>query len=241
MSRRWIRIVALVATGGLAMVSCGGSDDDSSDAEPAASEVSTESDSGSDAAGSGDDGTDDAADDAGDDVGGSGSNDDAQQSLDDVGVDMDLDELEDTVGNFSTGEGGGVVTIDGADVTFEATGVCISQGEDFVAEGLGQTSDGEPAWVGISASVDDLDGDGEPDHTVDVTVEVGKIELFGSGPDDAPNYSASYIEAYASPDTVIEYELADGRISGSGRIQDFNGVAIPFGESAEMTFEASCT
>lgn len=171
----------------------------------------------------------------------SGTNDEAQESLDDAGVDIDLDELEDDIGDFSTGEGGGVVTIDGVAYTFEATGVCVYQGTDFVAEGLGQDPDGGPAWVSISASMEDFDGDGTEGPSIDVFVDPGRTELFGDSPDDAPAFSASYWEGFGDASQEIVYELSDGRISGSGPVQDFNGIAWPFGESREMSFEASCT
>src|SRR5690606_16045547 len=141
---------------GLVLAACGGDDDAAADTpvveQPVAREEPAAADP-TDAAGSdvGDDGADgDAADagaadaDGGDDGDGPTGLDDVQESLDDAGVDLDLEELEETIGNFSTGEGGGVVTIDGVAYTFGATAVCIFQGTDFVAEGLGQDPDGNP-------------------------------------------------------------------------------------------------
>lgn len=238
--------MSLAVVAGLLVAACGG-DDDEPAAEPAEAsadgEAADTSGDGSGDAGSDDDGSDDDSsgdDGSGTNDGGAGTNDEAQESLDDAGVDLDLDELEETVGNFSTGEGGGTVTIDGVVYTFEATGVCVVQGTDFVAEGLGQDPEGNPAWVSISASMEDFDGDGTEGPSIDVFVEPGKTELFGEGPDDAPDFSASYFEGIADPSQEIVYELSDGRITGRGPVQDFNGVAFPFGESREMSFEASC-
>lgn len=237
MRRDHLTKMSLAIAAGLLVAACGG--DDEPAAEPPADEVTDEM---TDAAGddTADDAGGEAAEDAGDgdgDAGGAGTNDEAQESLDDAGVDLDLDELEETVGNFSTGEGGGTVTIDGVAYTFESTAVCIVQGDDFVAEGLGQDPDGNPAWVSINASRDDFDGDGEAGPYIDVYVEPGRVELFGEGPDDAPDFAASYFDGFGEE---ITYELNDGRITGSGPISDFNGVAIPFGETGEMTFEAFC-
>lgn len=241
MFRDHTRTAALIVAAGLLVAACGGSDDEPAADEPAAESAGTDepadetSDETSD--GTSDVASDEAMDEPDD---GSGTNDDAQQSLDDAGVDMDLDELEEDIGALSTGDGGGVVTIDGTAYTFEATGVCISQGDDFVAEGLGQDPEGNPAWVSISASMEDFDGDGTEGPSIDVFVEPGRLELFGEGPDDAPDFSASYWEGFGDASQEIVYELDGGSISGSGPVQDFNGVAWPFGESREMSFEASC-
>lgn len=236
MTRRMVRNWTLVIASGALIAACGGSDDDEPAAEPAAASDGASDDS------SGDDGAGDesSGDDTGDDESGAGSNDEAQDALDDAGVDMDLDELEETVKGFSSGEGGGVVTINGEAYTFEATGVCLVQGTDFVAEGLGSAPDGTPVWVSINHTMDDFDGDGEEGASIDVFVEVGKTELFGSGADDQPNWSASYYEGFGDDSRAISAELSGTTISGSGPISDYNGIAIPFGETAEMTFEANC-
>lgn len=240
MKQAYRRMTAVLITGGLVFAGCGGDDDSDSSSEP----VSQDDAGADDATDTGDDGSDAGADDdsGGDDsdLDGSGSNDEAQESFDDAGVDMDLDELEESIGGMGSGDGGGVVTIDGGEYPFEANGVCLAQGTDFVAEGLGQTPDGEPAWVSISMSNDDFDGDGDESQYIDVFVEVGKTELFGSGGDDQPDWSASYTDEFENPDMEIVAELNGSTASGNGPIQDYNAVAIPFGESVDMSFEASC-
>lgn len=234
MKRDHPKLMTLAVTAGLVLAACGGDDTTTSD-PPAAEQPAAEQPPAADA-GAGSDGSD--GDGGGDD---GSTQDDAQQSLDDAGVDLDLESLEETIGNFSTGEGGGVVTIDGVAYTFGATGVCIFQGTDFVAEGLGQDPDGNPAWVSIGLGMDDLDGDGVDGPTVDIFVEPGRTELFGEGPDDAPDFTASYWDGFSDPSEEIVYELSNGVARGSGPVVDYSGIAIPFGEQGEMTFEASCT
>lgn len=239
----------LVAVG-CTLAACGGSDEAGAEAESEESSVGgtdddeVEIDDASDSEGGG-------ADDAGgsdgaggsDEAGGAGSNGEAQQSLDDAGVDLDLDALEESAAGFSTGDGGGTVTIDGVDYGFEAD-ICIAQGPSFVAEGLAEAPDGTPAWVSISHEADgfDFDGDGEGDATLDVFVEVGRAEMFGSGGDDQPDWSASKIDSAAmsmGEDLTVDFD--GNNITGGGPISDYNGVAIPFGETAPMTFEAACS
>ena len=216
--------------GVLALAACGGSDDSgSNDSDGGADDASAGS--VSDASGeSGESGDVDA------DADGAGSNEEAQESLDDAGVDLDLDELEETVTGFSTGEGGGVVTIDGVAYEYVAE-ICIVQGTDFVASGPGQDPDGTPAWVEVESSVGfDFDGDGTDDPSASVSVSVGQTELFGSGPDDQPHF---YAESNVY-DQSITYTLDDGQMTGSGEMTDRNDYEN-YDKSYPVTFEASCT
>lgn len=206
-----LAIVALLALGATA---CGGSDDSSAGETPAPDEPAPDNADGEQPES---------------DASGDGSNDAAQENLDDAGVDVDLEELEETVGGFSTGEGGGVVTIDGVGYTFTAE-VCVDQAPDFVAAGPGQSDDGTLAWVDVSLG-DETDGESS------VSVAVGKTELFGSGADDQPDFFA--INYGGSSE--FTFTLEGGQTSGSGEIQDYNGIAVAFGERVPFTYEASCS
>ena len=260
-------LAAALVLGAAAVAGCGGSDDASPEDSSAAGEVDTGADSptstdtptgtdtgagtptGTDAgAGTVDDGS--VADETApgsaatesDDADGDGSNDPAQQGMDDAGIDLDLDELEETVTGFNTGDGGGRVTIDGSDYTFDAS-VCIAQGPSFLAQGPGTGPDGTPAWFDISYSEDyDFDSDGELDTSLDLFIEVGKTEMFGEGSDDQPDWAASKVDSASmtfGEDISVEFDGTT--LSGSGPINDFNGVAVPFGETAPMTFQATCS
>jgi hypothetical protein len=207
-------VIASVLT--FATAACGGSDDSSDSDSATAPDATTASEASGD------------VEEAEDDASGDGSNDDAQENLDEAGVDLDLEELEETVGGFSTGEGGGVVTINGIAYTFEAE-ICVDQAPDFVAAGPGASDDGTPAWVDVSLG-DESDGEST------VTVEVGKTELFGSGGDDQPDFYAGNFGDFND----FTFTLEGGQASGSGEIQDYNGVAVAFGERLPFTFEAVC-
>ena len=223
------RTIGVVMVGVLALVACGGSDDSSGGSDDSSNE--SVADSADSSGGSVADSADDSSDDDGD-----GSNDEAQESLEEAGVDLDLDELEETVTGFSTGDGGGVVTIDGVAYEYVAE-ICIVQGTDFVASGPGQGSDGTPAWVEVESSVGfDFDGDGTDDPSASVSVSVGQTELFGSGPEDQPRY---YAESNVY-DQSLTYTLDGGRMMGSGEMTDRNDYEN-YDKSYPVTFEASCS
>jgi hypothetical protein len=208
-----ISMLAVTAAGGLVIAACGGSDDQAS---PGASPVQSSADTS-------------AAETEMDDP------DAAQAALDDAGADVDLEEYADNLSGFNTGEGGGVVTIDGVPWTYTAE-VCIAQDLDFIAAGPGESPDGTPAWIDVTASGDfDVDGDGENDRIVDVYVTVGQTGMFGGGSEDDPDYAASSMFSEG-----LTFTLDGGRISGSGEIEDYNGIAIPYGERRPVTFEAAC-
>jgi hypothetical protein len=233
-------IPAVLTAAALALAACGGSSDDGGGI--ADNPGVTEQDSGANERDSSTNEQDSGDGGSGDDVTGDGSNDEAQQNLDDAGLDIDLDALEDTVAGFSTGDGGGVVNIADDVYTFEAQ-ICVAQGASFTASGPGTSAAGVPAWVDISYSNDfDFDGDGASDVTVDLSVEVGKTEVFGSGGDDEPSFSANKIDsATLKSGEDITFTFDGNTISGAGPIADFSGVAVPFGETVPMTFDATCT
>jgi hypothetical protein len=86
----------------------------------------------------------------------------------------------------------------------------------------------------------DIDGDGDDDFSFDVAIEPD------AGPDvdldTLPDFYAIKVE---SDDFTQGQDIAvtlDGsHLFGSGPIEDFNGIAIPEGESRPMTFDATCT
>jgi hypothetical protein len=112
-----------------------------------------------------------------------------------------------------------------------------------VAAGVGAGPDGTPAWIDISYAADsDFDGDGVEDVTLDIMVEVGKTEVFGSGADDQPDWSASKLDSSSMQmGEEIDVTFDGNSITRSGPIEDFYAVAVPFGESVPMTFEATCS
>ena len=118
---------------------------------------------------------------------GAGSNDEAQESLEEAGVDLDLDELEETVTGFSTGDGGGVES---------------SVGFDFDGDG----TDDPSASVSVSVGQTELFGSGPEDQPryyaesnvydqgLAYTLDGGR--MMGSGEmtdrNDYENYDKSY-------------------------------------------------
>jgi hypothetical protein len=225
---------------GLLVASCGGSSEESSDdsvREPVSEESAGEA-SGSDEA--------DASSD--DD---SGSNEETEENS---GLDLDLDELEETIGDFSTGEGVGIVTIDGVTYEFEGE-LCVAFEGDISIEGPGMTPDGDPFWGEISigeteradlaeagfddATLDSFFGDNESATDASVEVEIGRTELFGSGPDDKPDYTASIV--LDNPlEGEITFEADATNVTGSGQIIDANNVALGFGETLPFEFSGGC-
>lgn len=218
-----------IASVGLLLSACGAGSDDASDqgapAVPDASEQDT--DSGQDADG-GQDGTTDE---------------DVQQQLDDNGVDVDLGEMSDGMSDFNTGEGGGTIVIDGLVYEYDAE-VCIAFETDLTIDGPGTGPDGTPFWGSISVSelnrsdmeelgilpvegIDALFGDKESGMSVEVDVDVGRTDMFGSGPDDLPQYSAATL----LDDPVlgsIEYEVNGAEVSGSGEMVADASTSVPF-------------
>jgi hypothetical protein len=226
------------------LASCGGSSGDSSgdDSDSASETPATEAiDS---------DGGDTSSDD--DSEAAAGSNEEAEGE-NDLGI--DLDELEESIGDFSTGEGGGAVIIDGASYEFEGE-ICIFFEDEITIEGPGETADGDPFWGAINigetlredlagagideATLDTFFGDKESAIDASVEVEIGRTELFGSGPDDQPDYNASIV--LDNPlEGEITYAAAGTSVTGSGLMVDGNYVVLEFGETVEFEFTGSCS
>jgi len=217
-----------IASVGLFLSACGGSDDAT---DPGVPSVPDAAEQDSDA---GQDGT---------------SDDDVQQQLDDNDVDVDLGEISGEMSDFNTGEGGGSIVIDGLTYEYEAE-VCIAFEGDLTIDGPGVGPDGTPFWGSIGVSelnraemeelgmmpeqaLDALFGDKDEGMSVEVDVDVGRTDMFGSGPDDLPSYSAATLLGEPLMGE-IEYELSGDGVSGSGQMVDDTFTSVPF------EFSGSC-
>lgn len=109
----------------------------------------------------------------------------------------------------------------------------------FFLFGYGTSSAGDPVEVDISGDTDDVDGDGTPDVNFDMYV-VPDLDA-GDSVSSLPDFFASKVETstYTEGEDV-ELVITGTTVSGSGPIEDFNGVAIPIGETRPMTFEVRC-
>lgn len=193
---------------------------------------------------------------------------DADEILDDLGAGDLLDDLadgefdegslddlmesaEDMAESFG-GSGSGTVEINGDTIDFTSE-VCFAGQGDFTIEGAGETADGTPVWVSIDQSTDTREemaefmseeildtmfGDADTMTNSNLEVEYGRSEMFGSGPDDMPSFSA--FSGVGSEDQLT-MELSDSGASGSGEATDFNFVSGDFEERFPFTFEASCS
>lgn len=243
-----------LALGVLTLAACGGSDDGSASPGTGDGDGSETVESVTPADDQGDAGNEAVAD-ADADTGVDNDSGDDVDSIDDI---VDLDELEDQLSNFSTGEGGGTITIDGVAYTFEAE-VCIAGPVafgSFIAEGAGTTPDGEPFYGDISldrteradmedfvdeAVLETMFPDGaEVLEDVSISVAVGQGGMFEDAPADQPNWDASTVLGEGMFGVSVDYQLDGTTFSGSGQISDLNGVAAPFGDTVPFEFTASC-
>ena len=223
-----------IASVGLLLSACGGSDDVSDQGAPAAPDASEQGTDGGQTDGGGQDG----------DGGQDGTSDeDVQQQLDENGVDVDLDEIGEGMSDFNTGEGGGTIVIDGLAYEYDAE-VCIAFETDLTIDGPGTGPDGTPFWGSISVTelnrtemeelgmmpvqaLDALFGDKESGTSVEVDVEVGRTDMFGSGPDDLPQYSAATLLGEPILGS-IDYVVSGAEVSGSGEMVDDAFASVPF-------------
>lgn len=240
----------------LVLSSCGGGSEDLGTADTDTEPVATDASPGTDDTGADDTGTDGVGTDGAAST--DGSNDDATTSI--PGADVDLEGLQESVGEMidqlNTGEGGGTVTV--ADVTYTVDAeVCIVQGTDLTVEGLATGSDGSSAWVSVSHSVMHRDemaahmdeqalkilfADAETVTDASVSVSVGQTDMFGAGTtDDQPSWYAAGGGSMSFDNSSLEFQVADDGASGSGQAVDENGVAIPYGEVAPITFDVGCS
>ncbi len=160
-----------------------------------------------------------------------------------------IEELEDLVESFS-GSGSGTVEINDTTITFTSE-QCIAFQNDLSIEGPGTTSDGDPAWVRISHTVDSraelaefldeelleqLYGDAETIVDASLDIDYGRTELLGSGAYDQPSFSAS-----SSVGTdEMQVEVSGSSIQGTGTAADYNGIAGDFDAAFPFTFAAGC-
>ena len=135
---------------------------------------------------------------------------------------------------------GGVVAIAGEQWIFVAE-LCTDEG-GLVVAGPGAGPDGTPAWVHVSVDTStDFDGDGQLDTSATVAVQVGRTDLSVEPSEDHPDYYATSTRTGSFEYREFEHTLEDGRLFGSGEIQDYNAIALSFGEAAGFTFDVGCT
>ncbi|MEQ8840957.1 MAG: hypothetical protein RIB98_08245 [Acidimicrobiales bacterium] len=162
-----------------------------------------------------------------------------------------MENAEDMAESFG-GSGSGTVSINDETISF-ASEICFAGQGDFTIEGAGETADGTPVWVSIDQSTDSREdmedfmseemldtmfGDADTMTNASFDVEYGRAELFGSGDDTMPNFSA--FSGVGSEDQLT-MELSGNGASGSGEATDFNFVSGDFEERYPFTFEASCS
>lgn len=176
-----------------------------------------------------------------------------QPQLDGLPAQLDgldtIEELEDLAESLS-GSGTGTVDINGTTITFTSD-QCIAFQDDLSIEGPGTTSDGDPAWVRISHTVDSraelaefieeellqqLYGDAETIVDAAIDIDYGRTELFGSGAYDQPSFSAS--TSVGTDD--MQVEVSGSSIQGTGTAVDYNGIAGEFDATFPFSFAAGC-
>lgn len=152
--------------------------------------------------------------------------------------DTGLDDADPPVIDDGTGDQGstdsmqGLITIGGVDYPFGAESCQVSP-ELVDVRGIGVASDGSEFEAAISFSSDDFDADGTPDTTLEIVV------TGIDGPESPNFYGVAYGSSGGVSDEAITVLVQAPRISGSGPIEDLNGIAFG-GEPTPMTFEATC-
>lgn len=244
------RIPSLLAATALVfgLAACG--DDDSSPIDEAADEAPA--DDG--------DAADDAPDDLPDELPGDIDPDElAEMDLDDLeDLDVDMEEMlegADDMLESMGGDGGGTVTVDG--LTYEVRSEsCIAMGESFFFDGPGVGADGTEAWVVVSrdistreeleefldeSMVDNMLPEGQDQlDEMYVEVHVGSTSRFEFA-DDRPNWNAMSEGGFAFSDAVVDFEVTDGGLRGSGQAEDVNGIETEFGETVPIEFDVACS
>ncbi len=153
-----------------------------------------------------------------------------------------------TTGGTATSGGGagttlgpasGLIVINGVSYPFETTVCDISDGSIEISGG-GIASDNAGFAVDIFFDGADIDGDGTADTVLEISVLVDVPA--GADGDSVPEFSVFDITTSSSgDDSVLTFEVTGSGISGSGTIDDLNGVAFPADSPAPMTFAVRCS
>jgi len=131
----------------------------------------------------------------------------------------------------------GLIVIDGVSFPFE-TSLCEVESDLVVIIGTGISSDGDSFETGIVVDQIDVDRDGTLDPVIEVSVDLDGVVDTGT---DVAEFSASNVDTSGGAgNTAVNYRIDGTRISGDGRMIDFNGVAFPTNDPRPMRFEALC-
>lgn len=141
-------------------------------------------------------------------------------------------------GARSIDPGQGLIVINGVSYPFDIA-ICEFESDAIEIVGGGVSSDGAGFEADIFYEGADIDDDGTVDSVLEVSVLVD-VPLGADG-DSVPEFSVFDVTTSSSgSDSVLTFEITGSRISGSGTIEDFNGVAFPADRPGPMTFDASC-
>ncbi len=150
----------------------------------------------------------------------------------------------------------GVITIEGVDYPFEATG-CIDLFGDILADGTGTTDDGTVYFAGVSYLLNVRDdslvppemsdeeiaaaiASGDIQEDISVLVDLGRAEILGETPADQPSFRAERAFGSDIEGSLESWRFVDGVLSGSGTVIDRNGVALSGGTEGSLEFVATC-
>lgn len=172
-----------------------------------------------------------------------------RESFEEGDVFVDVLDLE----SASNGAATGIINVLGVEYMFSSE-ICFADATSFDASGFGETAEGVPFRASVSSSIetrqgmeeaglpqaniDAFFGDKDSFETLTVEVELGKADRFSSAPDGMADLSLDLFDAATAEGE--SYRIEGNRLSGSGQIRDWNGVLMPFGETAAVQFSAFC-